>query len=269
MRSENLTFRGTIATSSKAYKSLYSPSGRASALSALPPLPSLSAYAPPFPEFHISNSIPSLPFPPRSFSQKPPLPPRPGARVTSGAASRISNPFASFFGKSSAPPSPSLPPTTEVPQVDHGFEISAVTIDRPIVRRTVAKALSKSFKTEIKDSLTGLPSWLVDRTQSFSENLLPFPKPSRSSSRDSASSENGTLPYSVSAIEEFPEEVEGGFQSFYESLEHDLRTNSSPIARRKDEHHDDKEKDARDNDAKIRDTLEQVERVLCCTFYDR
>ncbi len=83
--------------------------------------------------------------------------------------------------------------------------------------------------------------------------------------------ENGTLPYSVSAVEEFPEDAEASFQSFYESLEHDLKTNSSPIARRKDDYHghDDKEKEARDSDAKIRDTLERVERVLCCTFYDR
>ena len=155
------------------------------------------------------------------------------------------------------------------------MEVPAFTIDHAIIRRNVSKAISKYIKAEIKDALAGLPSWVVDRTQNFSSSFLPFPKPPARPKEGTAGNQVGSDQSSileVSAYDDPAEEVSQRFQEFYESLEEELRVDGSPSTlRRKDDRHSDeeKERERRELDAKVQNTLEKVERALTCAFYDR
>jgi len=162
-----------------------------------------------------------------------------------------------------------LQPTTDVPPIEnHPVDVAAFVIDHTILRRTVAKALTKSFKTEMKDSLQGVPSNVIDKTQQFALDFLPFPKSANNGSKGSSPSNSSASSYIIPAIQESAEDMEDRFQDFYQSLEDMLRSHAdSPTSLRKQSHTslDDKSK----TEEKIRDTLERIERVLCSTFYDR
>ncbi|KAH9921737.1 uncharacterized protein BXZ73DRAFT_51674 [Epithele typhae] len=130
-----LTIRSTLPPSSKPFQALLSPATRASAFTSLAPLPKPlsppphdpadahprrnSKSAPSYPAFPVHAHASSLPLPPRpaSLAKGPPLPPRPTARPAplatpspAAVGPRLSNPFASLFGR--ATPAPASPPAS-------------------------------------------------------------------------------------------------------------------------------------------------------------
>ncbi|EJD07368.1 uncharacterized protein FOMMEDRAFT_143805 [Fomitiporia mediterranea MF3/22] len=275
---DDLTIQSTVPTSSKLFKALSDPSTRSTALATLPPLPTLSNSALNYPRFSCPRFIPSLPLPPRSaIPPKPPLPPRPGTKPPASSVSRLANPFASFFAKSPAPtsPAPTTQPLPDVAPVDHVSEVSAFTIDHPIIRRNVSKSLAKYIKVEIKEALTGLPTWVIDRTQNFSSSYLPFPKPAPKPKDGNGGSQFASDQSSfreVSAFDDPAEEVSERFQEFYASLEEELRVDGSPSTlRRKDDKltEEEKERERHELDLKVQNILEKVENTLTSVFYDR
>ena len=274
-RSEKLSIRSAIPTSSQIYNQLTNPSTRSSALKSLSPLPLPALPLSSFPEFLLTAYGESLPLPPRyGLPPKPPLPPRPGLKAPAAqSVSRLSNPFASFFSKPATPTSSPVILPSDPPSVDHVVEIFVFIIDRPIDRRTVVKSLTKTIKNEIKESVGNVPSWVLDRVQTFCSSMLPFPRKQRST-REGTAVDNVAPAFTLAAYEEPPDELEDAFQAFYESLEEELKVDGSPTAlKRRDDKHDDDDsgrtKDTPPLDAKIRDVLERVERTLCCVFYDR
>ena len=153
------------------------------------------------------------------------------------------------------------------------IEISAFTIEKPIIQRNVAKALAKIIKGEIRERLSGLPNWVIDRAQNFSAGLQPFPKPARSKGENSTFAQRDQVSTdSISAYDDAAEDISQSFQSFYESLEEELKVEGSPstLRKRDDRHHDEnKEREKHGNDKKVKDTLEKVEKALTSIFYDR
>ena len=273
MSSDKLTIRSAIPATSKSYVQLANTSTRATALKSLPPLPTPQLPQSSFPEFALGAYSESLPLPPRSgLPPKPPLPPRPGLKTpASQPSSRLANPFASFFSKPSTPSSSPAPLAADSPPSDHVVEISAFIIDTPIIRRTVVKSLAKAIKSEVKELLGSVPTWTVDRVQTFSASMLPFPKKQRST-REGTAVDKIAPAYSVAAYEELPGDLEDAFQAFYESIEDELRVDGSPTTfRRRDDKPDDDSvrAKAKDQDEKVNDVLERVERTLCTVFYDR
>ncbi|TDL23809.1 hypothetical protein BD410DRAFT_746660 [Rickenella mellea] len=276
---QDLTIISTLYPSSKAFQLITAPATRPSSLLSLPPLPIPLGSNSVYPKYALPGYSPSLPLLPRhSVPLKPPLPPRPGARSATPTGSRIVNPFASLFSKTPSPVPLAPAATIDPPLVDHVVEVSAFAIDRHINRREVAKVLTKAIKTEIKDSLAGIPPWVVDRVQSFSINLHPMPKTSKRA-RSEVVPSDASYAYSVSTIDEPPDEMERTFQSFYSSLEEDLNSSSggSPtLLRKRDERNaeDDNERkkgisDKDEHEARNRQILEKVERTICSLFYDR
>ncbi|PCH44498.1 hypothetical protein WOLCODRAFT_105227 [Wolfiporia cocos MD-104 SS10] len=221
-----LTMRSAIPTSSPRFQALLTPCKRASALTALPPLPSALLAPPPVPPSpsssvsSITSALPqyptftaptytsSLPLPPRPATSKPPLPPRPGARVPpapSNPTSRLSNPFASLFGRNTptASPSPSISPlhpepahtpsststistTTSLSAVssgsdsagaqEHALEIPVYTIATHIDRAALGHALWDAVTGEMRAALwdAGVPPWVVERAERFAQPLFPL-----------------------------------------------------------------------------------------------
>ncbi|KII87103.1 hypothetical protein PLICRDRAFT_42742 [Plicaturopsis crispa FD-325 SS-3] len=276
---ETLTIRSSLQPSSKLFQALLTPSSRASTLANLPPLPNISPTLHLYPVFSLPSYTSLLPIPPRTAGpSKPTLPPRPGARLSSspGSSSRISNPFASLFGKPTATPlsRPNTPPPPSQHDIEHVVEVSAFTIDRRIVRKDVGKEITKALKTEIKESLAGTPSWVVDRVQNFSVGLYPLVKaPKKSPPPPEGGVSPPPSPYMVNASEEIPEELSEKFQDFYALLEQDLRAGGSPLLGRRREDvsaDDDRERERRvESDSRVREILESVERTICTLFYDK
>lgn len=273
--SDKLYIRSAVPTTSKIYSELANVSTRATALKSLPPLPDPVLPQQSFPEFTLTSYCEILPLPPRSgLPPKPPLPPRPGAKAPpTQNASRISNPFASFFTKTTTPSSsPALLPS-DPHLVDHIVEVSAFTIDRPVIRRIVVKALTKAIKNDIKESLGSVPTWVIDRVNAFCSSMIPFPKTQRMS-REGTAVDRIVPAYTVSLYEELPDELEDAFQAFYDALEEELKVDgvAATFRRREDKHVNDetaRSKDKTIHDTRTRDILERVERTLCSVFYDR
>ncbi|KAI5124222.1 hypothetical protein M0805_005072 [Coniferiporia weirii] len=275
----SLKIQSTLPLASKSFQTLSNPSTRSSALLTLPPLPNTPGLSGNYPHVPVQVFISSLPLPPRSAAPvKPPLPPRPGAKpIASSSVSRLPNPFASFFTKSSTPASPVATPhlLPDVQSIDHVVEVSAFTIGQPIIRRNVSKAITKCIKAEIKDMLSGLPTWVIDRTQNFSTSYLPFPKPSqkpKEADKGSQVSSDQNSIISMSVSDDPAEEVSQAFQTFYDVLEEELMVDGSPSTlRRKDDKfsEEEKEREIDEHDKKVQGALEKVERALSCVFYDR
>ena len=129
------------------------------------------------------------------------------------------------------------------------------------------------IKAEIKESLAGLPTWVIDRVQNFALDFLPFPKSTsklkdgNSSTSLPASDQSSIL--SVSANDDPITDVQDASQGFYENLEAELKVGGSPSAlRKKDNKHDEIERE-HETEKKVRETLEKVERTLTSVFYDR
>ncbi|KAJ3557990.1 hypothetical protein NM688_g1178 [Phlebia brevispora] len=368
MSDEILTIRSSLDTSSKPFKAILDPTTRSSAFLSLPPLPLLLSQpspqssgsgspatpppllppspkyptAPVYPAYSLTSHHPSLPLPPRptGSSSKPPLPPRPRPSIpptNSTAASRLSNPFASLFGRASTPtppaspttvppplhPAPSSSPTdSNVPHAtaegtEHPIGVPAFTISRRIVRRDVARSIVRALHAEIRLGLapSGAPSWVAERTEEFAERigLLPFVK--IKGARNKAE-EGGVGGYAIGtgvSKEESMQELGSRFQDFYDEIEEQLQKrkwkgrrsfgkglvlhhlngsiSSSVDSITEDEKADkdsiredgdDTEKESEgdekqdkverpedEQEKRIREVLEAVERAICCTFYDR
>ncbi|KAI0718069.1 hypothetical protein C8T65DRAFT_706982 [Cerioporus squamosus] len=214
-----LTFRTTLSPTSRPFQALLTLSTRASAFTSLAPLPRpLSASAPspvdgqhqhrhhprsapPYPSFGVHGHTSSLPLPPRPTHVKgPPLPPRPTTRPTfppptgSTTGARLSNPFASLFGRAStsSPPPPASPTTSTsalpapaepgsspgvstspitspgIAMTEHtaALDIPAYVISGRIQRNQVLGAIANALRGELEDALAGedVPRWARERS---------------------------------------------------------------------------------------------------------
>ncbi|KAI9062649.1 hypothetical protein FKP32DRAFT_1677169 [Trametes sanguinea] len=227
-----LTFRSTLSPASKPFQALLNPSTRASAYTALAPLPRpLSSSstpttpkpghhhshsprnAPPYPAFAIHAHAASLPLPPRPSThvKGPPLPPRPGARQAStsqqsaaSAAARLSNPFASLFGRattsSPTPPaspsstgplplpdpsspssglstSPNASPAIAAPTTEHTtpHSVPAYIIGGRIQRAQILAGIATALRGELEDALVaeGVPPWAREKVAEWATWLSP------------------------------------------------------------------------------------------------
>lgn len=142
------------------------------------------------------------------------------------------------------------------------------------MRKDIGKEINKALRSEVKESLAGLSSWVVERVLEFTAGLYPLVK---------ASNKGETFPtnsaYVVNVFEETPEEASERFQDFYGMLEQDLRLGGTPfLGRRREEQYlgIDAEKDSErrvqekiESEGKIRDIMEIVEQTICSLFYDR
>lgn len=230
-----------------------------------------------YPIFTLPAYTYTLPLPPHVVA-KPPLPPRPGQRVTSQtSSSRLSSSFASLFGKSSAPTAPTPQPPPQNAEHEHAIEVAAYTIDRRIVRKDVSKAMNKALKLEVKEALSssGVPSWVIDHVHDFTVGLYPFAR-----SRDVKQGTTSSPLYVIEPPHETAEELARQFQSFYAEIEEDLLAGgSSPVTARPareafSEADQEKARERRPNGKAVseqhaRGILEAVERVICSLFYDR
>ncbi|KAI0689506.1 hypothetical protein BC835DRAFT_1418481 [Cytidiella melzeri] len=270
MADELLVIRSTIDTSSKVYQAIQDPATRSSTFNSLPPLPVTTSapqfFQPPsapssplplptspkspadstYPTYDLTSHHPSLPLPPRPHSisspAKPPLPPRPRAAPTTTAiaASRLSNPFASLFGRTSTPTPPASPQTNVAPlqagvpstmsleaQVqsptdgaDHAIGVPAFTISKRIVRKDVARTVLKALHADIRAglSLSGAPSWVAERLEDFAERvgLLPFVK---AKAKNEDGSVGGYVMGTGVPASESMDDVGQRFQEFYDEIE--------------------------------------------------
>ena len=276
--SETLTLRSSLLPGCKAFEGLLPPATRATALASLSPLPTIpsSTLSQKYPTFTLPTHAHSLPLPPHVIA-KPPLPPRPGQRVSSQAGtSRLSSSFASLFGKSTAPTTPTPMPPPQNAEHEHAIEVAAYTIDRCIVRKDVGKAINKALKNEVKETLlaSGVPSWVVGRVHDFTIGLYPFVK-----SSDAKHGAASSSPYIIDPPQETAEELATQFQAFYAELEEGLFDGGSPSTARpiRDNFIDAEQEKVRErrpsgkvvSEQLVPEILEAVERVICALFYDR
>ncbi|KZT07540.1 uncharacterized protein LAESUDRAFT_725000 [Laetiporus sulphureus 93-53] len=231
-----LAFRSSISPESESFLALLSPSKRSSTFALLPPLPnplvqpsspappspsssvsSIPSALPRYPSFTNSSHVASLPLPPRPSVPKPPLPPRPGTRAASGPpnpTSRLSNPFASLFGRAAPSASPSTTPILLHPETamassistpsstgsgpstsslsqagstaspggdrgaasEHSVEVTAYAISKTIDRASLGRALTDAITGEMRAALwdAHVPPWAVERVERFSQPLFPM-----------------------------------------------------------------------------------------------
>ncbi|KAI0358298.1 hypothetical protein OH77DRAFT_1260544 [Trametes cingulata] len=226
-----LNFRSTLSPASKPFHALLNPSTRASAYAALAPLPRplsstpsstpVQAHhlvhstrnGPPYPAFGVHAHVANLPLPPRpsAHAKGPPLPPRPGARpglsapAGSGtsATARLSNPFASLFGRANAssptpPASPASGPLplpgdapsaatsaspasadsaapAATPEHTTPHNVPAYIIGGRVQRGQVLAGIASALRGEIEDVLTseGVPPWAREKVIEWSQWLAP------------------------------------------------------------------------------------------------
>ncbi|EKM50210.1 uncharacterized protein PHACADRAFT_213959 [Phanerochaete carnosa HHB-10118-sp] len=356
MADEVLTIRSSVDISSKLFQTILDPSTRNTALGSLPPLP-LPVYlkqpslpptplspplqippspkpptsTPTYPVFSLTSHHPSLPLPPRPHAinsaaqNKPPLPPRPrpGTSTSAAAASRLSNPFASLFGRapSSAPTPPASPTVNpmplQTPQVtspadaqspegtEHVIGVPSFTLNKRIVRRSVAKEILRVVHHEIRAGLapSGAPSWVAERIEDFAERegLLPFVKAKTNKNKLDDNALGGYLIHPGLSKDEPLDDVGRRFQDFYAEIEEQLikrrwrgrrsfgkgvlnhlngsisSVSSSAESVSGDEKEDardeetEKESDAEEDEMEknIRAVVEAAERTICSIFYDR
>lgn len=133
-----------------------------------------------------------------------------------------------------------------------------------IIKKDVLKGITASLKAELKEALTGLPSWLVERTTGFTAPLHPvipsdLKKPM---TRQPSSSTKVLLEPDMTD----QNTASDSFQNFYFSLEEELRV--------KEQATDGSEKKVEMHDTAIAElrrfqTVERVERAICALFYDQ
>ena len=275
---QTLTLRSSLLPGSELFESLLLPSTRVSALASLSPLPLVPS--PPLPQTYPTFTLPayatSLPLPPHVVA-KPPLPPRPGQRLTSQTStSRLSSSFASLFGKSSVPATPAPTPPPQNAEHSHAIEIAAYTIDRCIIHKDVIKAINKALNNEVKESLitSGVPPWAIERVHDFTIGLYPFVRSDDGKQGTASSSQ-----YVIDPPQETAEELATQFQAFYAELEEGLLgegnlVTARPVREGFLEAEQEKARNGRSNDKAVveqhaREVIEAVERIICSLFYDK
>ncbi|KAI0313200.1 hypothetical protein OF83DRAFT_1065909 [Amylostereum chailletii] len=284
LEGQTLTFRSSVKPGSKLYNGLLAPSTRSASLASLAPLPLISSspLSQAYPTFTLPSHTEALPLPPHVVT-KPPLPPRPGQRPssTSGTPSRLSSSLASLFSKQPVAPTPSPPPPPP-PDVEHAVEVPAFTIDRPVIWKDVGRQINKALKAEMKEALTvsGAPSWVVNRVHEFATGMYPFIK-SASGAKRPFTGNNPAQPtqtYTIDPPQETVEELSQQFQDFYAELEDEIYAGASPTTSRApkgssegstDGDHKKEKGKKRLSENSVNDPLEVVERVMCSMFYDR
>ncbi|RDB15935.1 hypothetical protein Hypma_003597 [Hypsizygus marmoreus] len=263
-------------------------------------IPSQAASLPLPPRTPSPNPV-KPPLPPRPGARAVSAP-----STSSTSTSRLANPFASLFGGGSSnsltfpkvPVAPAAPapgsPTPSIRSLDSHtqsepvVDVSAFTIDRRIVRKDVAKDMNKALKKEVKDALgeAALPAWVVDRVHEFTAEWYPFVRdktPGGGRGGEKAGKEGSA--FGVAWVGDSPEDTATRMQDFYLGLEQDLRVwVSSFLGRGKREREVDGEgeknaggsvederrvRDKIDNEAKIKEVMDAVERAICSLFYDR
>jgi hypothetical protein len=207
---------------------------------------------PDYPTFGVSGAAATLPFPPQPLHRSQPRP----------VSTPLLGPFASLFG--GARPSPALTPSPlpgsnplEDPEKQaHSVDVSVYTIHGRIVRNTVVKDISKALTAEIKECLTGLPNWIIDKTLAFTASLYPFAKPAPPPVKRT-SSKAPVVPDLTN-----PLTASDTFQEFYASIEDQLREHAHRAS------FDDNTRHVYE-DERIKQVVERVERAVCALFYDQ
>lgn len=180
---------------------------------------------------------------------------------------------------------------------DPSVEVSAFTIDRKIVRKDIAKEVNKTLRREVKETLTEafLPLWVVDRVHEFTADWYPFVKDGsqphsakkigRGITEKLSSNENTSNSYVVNLFGLLPSDISERLQDFYLVLEQDLRISGTSFLGRGRESFSDADvekhgkedvlgderrvREKMDNEAKIKEAVDAVERTICTLFYDR
>jgi hypothetical protein len=171
-------------------------------------------------------------------------------------------------------PSPSPPQNAEH---EHAIEVAAYSINRRIVHKDVSKAINKTLKNEVKETLSssGVSSWVIDRVHDFTAGLYPFVR-----TRDVKQGTTASPLYVIDPPQETAEELAAQFQAFYAELDERLLGGGvSPVTARPTQEGflDSEQEKARErrpsgkavSEQHARKVLEAVERVVCSLFYDR
>lgn len=247
-----------ISTSSIQFQALAQPTSRGSALVSLPPLPSplVVPLKPEYPIYNVPAPHTTLPFP----SQ-----PQPKAQSRSPLGAGRLNPFASLFGVRASPATGAvaLPPASEELETkSQSVDVHVYVIQGRISRKDVIKEIAAALKAEIREALTGLPSWIVERSIAFTTPLHPaLPDPRKGPARQTAISK--VVPQLDTTN---PNTIAESFQLFYSSLEEELRAKDE-----KDAETEGKKIGVFNEEAEQRrhQMIERVERAVCALFYDQ
>ena len=255
--SNNLIFRSSLSTTSSTFQGLIVSTSRTSTLASLPPLPTqlVAPLNPEYPAFAVSGPAATLPFPPHPLHRHQPRP----------ASTPLLGPLASLFGGARSSPAvassplPGSNPLEDSERQTHSVDVSVYPIHGRIVRSTVVKDISKALTAEIKECLTGLPNWIIDKTLAFTASLYPFAKPTpppvKRTSAKALIVPDLTNPLTAS----------DSFQEFYASIEDQLREHAHRAS------FDERAADAPhvNEDERIKQVVERVERAVCALFYDQ
>lgn len=263
--SENtLTLRSVLSTTSPQFLALQPSTSRISALANLPPLPSplIVPLKPEYPVFNIPYPQTELPFPSQPLHKPAPRPVLGTPRL---------NPFAGLFGRPSPASTPiSLPPASTA----EGEEMKSVSVDVPvyvtqgrIIKKDVVKGISTSLKTELREALTGLPSWLVDRAIAFTTPLHPpIPGETKKTIARQATTKGPPPPLEPDMTDQ--NTASESFQEFYASLDEELR-NKEAQSQSDAEKAENKSHNEALAEEKRHQTVERIERAICALFYDQ
>lgn len=163
-------------------------------------------------------------------------------------------------------------PTISLPK-DEGEEragsvdVQVYIIQGRIIKKDVLKDISTALKAELKEALTGLPSWLVDKALAFTSPLHPtLPTQEKKSTRQTPSSTKGGAKEGILPDMSDQEKASESFQDFYAALEEELRDREEG---EKNGEVTDGEEAALLSEKKRAGAMERVERAVCALFYDQ
>ncbi|KAG8819185.1 hypothetical protein FRC17_010575, partial [Serendipita sp. 399] len=261
-----LTIRSVISTTSPQFQALSTPASRMSTLAGLPPLPSplIVPLKPEYPVFNIPAPHTELPFPSRPHHKPQPRPVLSTPRL---------NPFANLFGARASPattpaPLPASPSGEELESKSHSIDVSVYVIQGRILRKDVIKGISSSIKAELREALTGLPSWMVERSIAFTSSLHPqLPvEPKKPISKQPSSSSK--VPSLIEPDMTDHTTASESFQSFYASLEDELFQKEQQNEQLSEKKADNGGYNQAQEDRRYQ-MVERVERAVCALFYDQ
>lgn len=283
---KTLTFRSTLHPLSKGFPAILS-----SGLSVLPPLPPIPPTTQ-YPEVILQSHTTALPLPPRTYPRlktKASLRHRPSSsNGNPSPMSRISNPFASFFGTQTPTLLPSPPvQQQEEPIIAPLIEVSAFIIQKKILRADIGRHVNRALKQEVKDFLlsskagcstdvdVNIPQWVTERVHEITSGWYPFVQ-EPTMLRRSAAVNREESPYTVAWVPWDGDEVPERVQEFYRLLEADLRVLGS--LGRTELHQDDADTQSGNvekggehvqDDTRVTLVMERIEECISVLFYDR
>ena len=132
-------------------------------------------------------------------------------------ASRLSNPFASLFGRATPPASPSAAPTPlhsepnplslntagsspsgslnslasspdRASTAEHSLDVPAYTISTRIDRATLGRSLTDAITGELRAALgeASVPSWAIERVEQFAKPMFPLVRAPAAGGKDAS-----------------------------------------------------------------------------------